>query len=101
MASGDSSSHSVGAVARSSDSGACSPLMMRLPRLRPILDIRDLKVAATRLLTPNLFGLGSSAHVRLDDVAIGLILEVDVRLVAATACLLIYQIQIVYNYGHQ
>lgn len=97
MASGDSSSHSIGAVACSGDSCPSSSLVIRLPRLRPILDIRNLEIAATRLLTPNLFGLGRSAHVRLDNVAIGLILEVDVRLVATAACLLVDQIQIVWS----
>ena len=73
MTSSNSSSHPIGAMARSGDPVRGSSLVIRLPRLRSILDVRDLEIA-TCLLIPYLLGLRGSADVGLDDVAIGLIL---------------------------
>lgn len=73
MTSSNSASHTIGAMARSGDPIGSSSLVIRLPWLRTILDVRDLEIA-TCLLISYLLGLGRSAHVRLDDVTIGLIL---------------------------
>ena len=70
-------SHAVGSVAGTGDPVSCGSLMVRLPLRRSVLDVGDLEVASC-LLVPDLFRLGGSTHVRLDDVAIGLILHVDV-----------------------
>ena len=67
----DSSPHSIRTVTCARDP-VCLSGMVRLPRLRPVFEVRDLEVGP--FLVPYLLCLGCSAHVGFYDVAIGLVL---------------------------
>ena len=77
MATCNSSSHAIGAVACPRDSIGSGSLMIRLPNLRTVPDVCDLEIAAS-FLAANLLCFRCCPNVGLDDIAVRLILQVDV-----------------------